>query len=166
MKALALAQLPPQTRDECAAWIKALGDDHRELARIEAGMNDQIGAITEAFQPRIDEAKRRIHAKTTGIQTWCEANKDALTESGKTKTANLITGLVRWRQRPPSVSIRGVEAVLETLKRLGLGRFIRTKEEPNKEAMLNEPGLVRGVAGISIVTGVEDFVVEPFEHEA
>ena len=71
-----------------------------------------------------------------------------------------------WRQRPPSVSIRGVETVLETLLRMGLGRFVRVKSEPNKDAMLNEPEAVRGIAGISIVTGVEDFIVTPFEVTA
>ena len=73
---------------------------------------------------------------------------------------------MNWRMRPPSVSIRGAEAVLETLARMGLTRFIRTKQEPNKEAMLNEPDAVRGIAGITIVTGVEDFVITPFEATA
>ena len=40
------------------------------------------------------------------------------------------------------------------------------KNEPNKEAMLNEPDAVRGIAGISIVSGVEDFIVVPFEAQA
>jgi len=42
----------------------------------------------------------------------------------------------------------------------------RLKNEPNKEAMLNEPDAVRGIAGITIVTGVEDFIVTPFEAQA
>lgn len=46
---------------------------------------------------------------------------------------------------------------------LGLQRFIRTKEEPNKEAMQAEPEVARQVAGISIGSVGEDFVVEPFE---
>ena len=49
---------------------------------------------------------------------------------------------------------------------MGLGRFVRVKNEPNKDAMLNEPDAVRGIAGISIVTGVEDFIVTPFEATA
>jgi phage host-nuclease inhibitor protein Gam len=166
LKTPALAELPPQTREDCAVWIKELGDLQRQLGRLEAAMNDSIGEITQRYQPDIDALKKQIVAKQTGIQTWAEANREAITEGGKSKTANLITGLVQWRQRPPSVSIRGVDAVLETLERLGLGRFVRTKREPNKEAMLNEPEAVRGVAGITIVQGVEDFIVQPFEQEA
>lgn len=32
--------------------------------------------------------------------------------------------------------------------------------------MLNEPDAVRGIAGVTIVSGVEDFIVVPFEAQA
>ena len=129
-------------------------------------MNDEIAKIAAAAQPALDELKICIETLQAGVQTWCEANRDALTEGGKVKSANLITGEVSWRQRPPSVQVRGLDAVIATLKRLGLGQFVRTREEINKEAILNEPEQVRGVAGISLVTGVEDFGIQPFEQEA
>ena len=44
-----------------------------------------------------------------------------------------------------------------------LHAFVRNKEEINKEAMLNEPDKAKSVPGVSIVTGVEDFVIVPFE---
>ena len=114
----------------------------------------------------IEALKKELGRLQTGVQTWCEANRAELTKDGKTKTANLTTGEVRWRKRPPSVTIKGVDVVLETLQRLGLTRFIRVKNEPNKEAMLAEPEAVRGIAGISIVTGQEDFIVTPLEVTA
>lgn len=156
----------PQSRDDCAADIRKLGDLQREVARRTADMNDAIAAITAQHQPLLDELKLQAEALATAVQTWCEANRDSLTDGGKTKTANLVTGDVAWRLRPPSVSVRGADTVIETLQRLGLKRFIRTRDEVNKEAILNEPDAVRGVAGISIVTGVEDFSITPFEQEA
>jgi len=72
---------------------------------------------------------------------------------------------VQFRQRPPSVAVRGVDSVIEALKQFGLARFIRVKEELNKDAILNEPAAVAGVAGLSIKSGVEDFVIQPFEQE-
>ena len=72
---------------------------------------------------------------------------------------------MQWRQRPPSVAVRGADAVIAALKKLGLSRFVRTKEEVNKEAILNDAEAVRGVGGISINSGVEDFVITPFEAE-
>ncbi|MCL2346467.1 MAG: host-nuclease inhibitor Gam family protein [Desulfobulbus sp.] len=153
-----------QSKDQAMESIRALGDAQRALTRIETGINDQIAAATAARKDEIDALKTRIETLTAGIQGWCEAHRAELLTGGG-KEANLITGLVKWRQRPPSVSIRAVDKVLENLRRLGLARFIREKEEPNKEAMLADPTAVAGIAGISIVTGVEDFIVEPFEVE-
>ena len=101
--------------------------------------------------------------RRTGL---CEANRAELTNNGKSKSANLVTGEVQWRNRPPSVGIRGTDSVIETLLRLGLERFIRRKEEINKEAILNEPSAVSGVAGITVKTGIEDFAIVPFEQDA
>ncbi|MEC9342674.1 MAG: host-nuclease inhibitor Gam family protein, partial [Pseudomonadota bacterium] len=66
---------------------------------------------------------------------------------------------------PPRVTVRGQDAVIEALRAIGLGRFIRIKEEVNREALLAEPDVARSVAGISIGSEGEDFVVEPFEEE-
>lgn len=153
-----------QSKELTAEAIRALGDAQRELTRVETEINDQIAAITAGRKGEIEAIKTRIETLTGGIQTWCEAHRAELL-SGGGKEANLITGLVKWRQRPPSVSIRSVDKVLETLRSLGLGRFIRSKDEPNKEAMLADPTAVSGIAGINIVTGIEDFVIEPFEVE-
>ncbi len=154
-----------QSRDEAAQNIKSLGDVNRHIARMTAAMNDDIANVTENYQPEIDKLREQAANLQEGVQAWCEANREELTGGGKVKTANLITGNVQWRQRPPSVSVRGADTVIETLKRMGFGRFVRTKEEVNKEAILNEPDEVRGIAGLNIVTGVEDFVIEPFEQD-
>lgn len=156
----------PQSRDDAAKDLRLIGDLNRRLLREQAEMNDAIAHLTATYQPRLDEIKAEITAKQESLQAWCEANRAELTNDGKVKTANLVTGEVQWRQRPPSVSVRGAESVIETLRRLGLERFVRSKDEINKDAILNEPEAIEGVAGIKVVTGVEDFVITPFEQEA
>jgi phage host-nuclease inhibitor protein Gam len=158
----------PQSKNDCAESIRLIGDLQREFERERAEMNDAIAAITQKHQPLLADLSQRLDALQAGVQAWCEAHRIELCgEADKLgKTVNLVTGEVSWRQRPPSVSIRGAETVLETLARMGLSRFVRTRAEPNKEAMLNEPEAVRGIAGITIVTGVEDFIVTPFEAKA
>ncbi|ECT1905788.1 host-nuclease inhibitor Gam family protein [Salmonella enterica subsp. enterica serovar Montevideo] len=156
----------PQNRDAVITDIKRIGDLQREASRLETEMNDAIAEITEKFAARIAPIKTDIETLSKGVQGWCEANRDELTNGGKVKTANLVTGDVSWRVRPPSVSIRGMDAVMETLERLGLQRFIRTKQEINKEAILLEPKAVAGVAGITVKSGIEDFSIIPFEQEA
>lgn len=161
----AAAVYVPQNKEDVIGDIKKIGDLQRELEREQTIMNDAIGEITERHAPGIESLKKDIDLLSKGIQGWCEAHRDELTQNGKTKTASLITGKVEWRNRPPSVGIRGVETVLETLHRLNLDRFIRIKEEVNKDAILNEPEVVKGVAGITIRSGIEDFSITPFEQD-
>ena len=155
----------PQTRDDAAADIRKIGDLQRRSLRIATEMNDAIAHITAQYQPGLDTLGNQLNLLQEGVQAYCEAHRNDLTNDGKVKTANLITGEVQWRQRRPSVRISKSEVVLETLARLGLSRFIRKVEEVNKTAILDEPEAVKGVAGITVVTGVEDFVITPFEQE-
>ena len=149
-----------QTRDEVETAIKEIGDLNRELERLAIEQNDKLAAITEEYAPLMNAVKEKLSPKQDAVQAWCESRRDELTQNGKTKTGTFNTGEVQWRQRPPSVGVRGADAVLESLRTLGLVRFIRTKE-----AMLNEPELAATVAGVTIKTGVEDFVITPFEQE-
>lgn len=160
------ARNTPQSRDDVAADIRAIGDLARERLRATTAMNDRIAAITAEYQPQLEAADARLAELRAGVQTWCEAHREELTRGGRSKTINLVTGEVSWRQRPPSVSVRGAEAVIDTLRRLGLDRFVRVREEVNREAVLHDPDAVSGIAGIRLVRGVEDFVIAPFEQEA
>lgn len=155
----------PQSKEEVATYIRNIGDTQRKLLREQADMNDAIAHVTARYQPRLEELGEELKTLQEGVQAYCEGHRAELTNDGKVKTANLITGEVQWRQRPPSVRITGADAVIETLQRLGLSQFIRMKHEVNKEMILNEPDAVKGVAGIVVVTGVEDFVITPFEQE-
>ena len=153
------------TREEVEKAITELGYLQRELEAKAIEQNDALAEITAQFAPLLQGIQDEIKPIQQAIQAWCEANRDDLTENGKRKTAKFNTGETQWRQRPPSVAIRGKDTVLENLKKFGLERFIRIKEEPNKDAMLNEPEVAGGIAGITIKMGVEDFVITPFEQD-
>lgn len=165
IKQPAAAFAVPANKDECAGFINKIGLLSREISVITAAMNDEIAAITDAYTERFSPLQAELKNLNQGVQIWCEANRDDLTQGGKSKSGGFITGTVQWRQRPPSVSVRGVEAVIEALKSFGLTRFIRIKEELNKDAILNEPSAVAGVAGLLIKKNTEDFIITPFEAE-
>ncbi|HFD6590444.1 TPA: host-nuclease inhibitor Gam family protein [Salmonella enterica] len=154
----------PQSREQVSIDIKKIGDIQRELTRIEADANDQIAVIMNQNTPKIEALRAELDVLQKGVQTWCEANRSSITK-GSSKTANLITGEVSWRTKPDSVSIKGVELVLEALKKLKLDRFIRRKEEINKDAILADKKAVENIKGISIVSGKEVFSITPFEQE-
>ena len=162
-KALA-APAVPQTRERVVEAIAEIGRLTRERVRIEADMNDQVAELKEVAEARAQPLAARIAALSEGVQTWCEAHRHELTQGGRTKTVALASGEVRWRVTPPKVLIKGMEAVLDALRRAGLERFIRAKEEPNKEAILAEPEAVAAIRGIRIEQ-VEEFVIVPFEAQ-
>lgn len=163
-KTAATAVAVPQSRDQVTEYIREIGERQREIIRIETAMNDELATVKERYEAEAQPHQARIDALTQGLLVWSDANRDALTQGGKTKTAVFPSGEVAWRMRPPSVRVTGQEAVLDILRRSGLVRFIRTKDEVNKEAILNEPAAVASVPGISIQQG-EDFVVTPFQAE-
>lgn len=151
----------PQSRDEVNEAIARIGLLQRERERIQADMNDELAKVRLRFEELATPLNEQITGLTQGVHTWCEAHRMELTRSGKTKFYDFAAGEIKWRLRPPRVSLQSAENVLETLKRLGLTRFIRVKEQLNKEAMLAEPEVVSGVAGVKIEQS-EDFVIVPF----
>lgn len=161
----AAAAYVAQSKNEVISLIKQLGDKQRELVKAEAEMNNQIAAITYRYSPVAEKMKDEIKEMQACIQAWCNAHREELTDSNKVKTVNLTTGEVQWRSRPPSIRISKVAAVISYLKRTGLQRFIRNKEEINKDALLAEPDIVKSIPGVNILRGAEDFVITPFEQE-
>ena len=160
----AAAQGVLQSRDDVVAAIGEIGRAIRERTRIEARMSDQMADLKTYYEEMAAPHAARIIELQAGVQAWCEAHRDELTQGGKTKTVALPTGEVKWRTTPPAVQVRGAEAVMALLVDRGLDRFIRVKAEVNKEAILNEPDVSADVPGITIVQR-EEFIVEPFEAE-
>lgn len=165
------ANMPvPQSREEAAQAVARFGALGREVARIEATMNDEIVAIKAAAEEQCSPLKDETAAIMEGLKIWAEANRAVLTNQHKTKTVDLGTGTLSWRSAPPKVKgvPRGKEAIVELIakiKSLGLKQFIRTVEEVNREAMIADPAKAEKVPGIKIASEGEDFTVEPFEVE-
>ncbi len=162
VKAAASGFAVPQSRQQVIEAIAEIGRRQRERSRIEADMNDQIAKVKERYEIEASPHASAIEALRDGVQVWCEAHRDELTQGGKVKTAAFASGEVRWRTTPPKVKIIGTEAVMDALRRLGLADFLREKVEISKEAILADPEAVAHVSGIKIEQ-IEEFVVEPFE---
>ena len=156
-----------QDKTEVTAHIRAIGALTREIKRVETEAGDKKAVIEEEYAalaaPLIAESERL----TAAVAAYCEAHKDELTENGKTKTVDFTTGLIKWRIRPPSVKVTGVAAVLAWLsEKSAFAEFVRTKKEIDKDAILNQKERFSDgqVPGIKIVSGVDDFVIEPTEQ--
>lgn len=152
----------PQSKEEAQRFVREIGEANRQIARIQADMNDRIAKLKERGELDAAPLADLVKAMTEGLRTWSEANRAMLTDGGKRKWADLGTGKIEWRLAPPKVTIRGVEAALAAIKTMGLP-FLRVKEEIDKEAMLREPEKARFVPGVTIGSEGENFSVEPFE---
>ncbi|MFZ4539294.1 host-nuclease inhibitor Gam family protein [Propionivibrio sp.] len=165
IKTAAALVFVPQNREQVADIIRELGVQQRELARITLDMTEEMSAIKEDYETMAEPRRQRIEALVSGANVYCEANRETLTQGGKTKTVVFTTGEVCWRIDPPSVRITGKDAVLALLRSLGLKQFIRTPpDEINKIALQADPEAVASLHGVSLVQN-EQFVVTPFEAE-
>jgi phage host-nuclease inhibitor protein Gam len=149
---------------EVDAAILQIGIAQRARDEIATRMNAELAAVKERYETEAAPHAGVIAELGEAVRIWCEAHRTELTREGRTKTAKFGAGEVSWRLRPPRVTVRGEGIVMEALKRLGLERFIRRKEEIDKSAILADPGAIEGIKGLSISAG-EDFVIKPFASE-
>ena len=161
-KRTALAVSAPRDRSAAAAMMRELGDVQRELVRQATALGDATAALKEQAEEAARPLKDRRKVLEAALVTYAEANRAEICARG-TKTADLGTGRIAWRVRPPKVSLRGKEAVLEACRSLGLARFIRVSEDVNKEAMLADPETAAAIAGVTIASEGEDIILEPAE---
>lgn len=156
----------PQDDSEARNAIREIGDLNRDVLRIEAEMNDRIAEIQAEFGAKVAPLREQVAAKTEGLRIFAEANRDRLTNGGKVKYARFATGSFSWRLRPAKVSIRGKDNVIAAIKSARLAkRFLRIREDLNKEAMLEDRATAAAIPGVSIGSDGEDFIVEPSETE-
>lgn len=156
----------PQDDSEARSVLREIGDLQRQIARAEHDLNDAIADLQEKFGAQVEPLRDLVEAKTRGLEMFAAANRDRLTRGGKVKFFRFSTGEISWRNRPAKVSLRKVEQVIAEIKRLKLGhQFLRVKEEIDKDAMLAARDLAQTIAGVTIGSDGEDFIVEPFETE-
>lgn len=156
----------PQDDSEAREAIREIGDLNREVLRIEAEMNDQIAALQQEYGARAAPLREQATARIEGLRMYAEANRDRLTGGGKVKYHRFATGEISWRLRPAKVTIRGKDAVIAAIKAARLGKkFLRVREDINKEAMLEDRVTAAAIKGVTIGSDGEDFIVEPFETE-
>lgn len=173
----------PQTREECAIAITEYGRVQNDRARKLFEKDERIRAISQEYEEELAALDESLKLRHQAIQTWCEANRVGLAEESGVKYIQLTTGRVEWRKGLDKITApkkpENLETVLKMLHERGLDRFIRIKEEINKEAMLNEknpvpeegskpakPGLlvlIHGIPGLNLTIGGEEFHVKPLE---
>lgn len=156
----------PQNKEELNEYIRQLGELQRQQDELNTALarkvDEATAEATKLLQPLVDRAQ----AVFDGIVAYTSAHRDELTEGDKIKTVKLPAGECNWRWSPWAVVLKKkVEEILAAMKALNLERFIRPKEELDKEKMLKEPAVVEQIAGVEI-TRKEIFTVKPATVQA
>jgi len=154
----------PQSDSQASDTLAEIGALRRTLGGIDLELAAAVDAIKRDFEERAAPTKARAEAAEAALHAYCDVHRGRLTADGKRKFVDLPAGRVAWRVTPAKVTVRGVDAVMDALRRFGLERFIRLKEEINKEAILAEKDAVASIAGISI-SQREEIIFEPNSAE-
>lgn len=154
----------PTSVGELREFVRYVGINKRKLDAIQTKLNEKIEQLKAQAIVNSLPHQEEIDRLFDGIYIFAESHRDELTEKGKKKTVNLPTGDILWRLTPPAVSLKNVKRIIELCKSCRLKRFIRTKEEVDKEAMLKEPERAKEIKGVTI-SQKEEFVVKPSEIE-
>ena len=156
----------PGTLGEASEQLAQIGELRRDIEARKRAADDQVAEITRHIDDALSETKQQLAGLEEGLKAFCEQNRAALTENGRSKTAKFATGRVQWRTRPPKVLIRGMKDVIARIRALGMTEFLRERIEINKDAMLEVPEKASAIEGVSIGSAGEDFVIEPLEVNA
>lgn len=120
-----------QSWDEVDNALAQIGQTARELQLIELAANERIEQIRREMTAKAQPLLDRKAALELSVKEYCDANR---AEFAKVKTKTFTFGEVGYRTST-KIMIRRVAETLQALKDLAFTSCIRTKEEPDKEAM-------------------------------
>lgn len=188
-KAAALVSVP-RSYKAADALLRRHGEIGIQLVKAEADLAGKIALITARVAAEVAPLMGQLRQIEERLKAYADANRAALTDENKVKFHDMPAGRIGWRSKPTAVTWKkGLKAedIVENVKvhvaqmrataqhlsdsdgateaaieRIGIvGTFIRTKEEPNKEAMLENSELALLIDGVKIGSAGEAFYVEP-----
>lgn len=153
----------PQTLVEADMDVIEIGRLKAELDQNSLQLVEGISKLQEEAAAYRESREARIEELSVGVKSFAESHRSELTEHGKTKTVPLPSGgELQWRMTPPELVVSSavkLATIIAALKRRGLVRFIRVKEELDKQALKKEPDVVSTVRGLSLKQH-EEFIIK------
>jgi len=141
--------------DQVNNVIKEIGLLMIAVDTIQNEVTEKVNKIKDDGLARITPLKTQIDELSESIGIYAQYNRNELFESKK--SIELTFGTFGFRK---STSIHTKMTTLDKLKELGMDKYIRVTESPNKEVMsdLTDEELLKVDANRKVV---DDFFVEP-----
>ncbi len=109
------------------------------IAKKEAMLNERINKLKEKYDEETEEARIAKEMLEKELEAFAMLNKSAFK---KTRNVKLLFGEIGFRTTPPKVHQLNrkysVKTSLELIKKLFAGKYIRKKEEIDKEQILTD----------------------------
>ncbi|UOO93558.1 host-nuclease inhibitor Gam family protein [Vitreoscilla stercoraria] len=135
----------------------------KQLANLSSKTTAKQLALQEKHQQATAPIAQHIASLRSQIAMYASHHRDELTNGGKSKSIAMVNGAIKWRKTPSSVKVTGdLDTIMDDLKKRRLSRFLRTKTELNKTAIMAEAEALqkRPIAGIEIVQGSEVMAID------
>ncbi|MDE1924733.1 MAG: host-nuclease inhibitor Gam family protein [Patescibacteria group bacterium] len=152
---------PPKSMFEAAQLDRRLGTllSRSEQCRLDAAL--AIKQFETAAEKKIKEYTAEVREIAKAIRAFAEEHREEILEPGRKSATLQSGGIVAWSTSPPAVELaEKAETIVKRLKTLKLERFIRVKEEVNKEALLADQDVAKSIEGVNI-TQTEKFTIRP-----
>ena len=157
---------PPQisTLAEADNTDRLISDLLAKRAEREAQMIEQIKLLEDEFTEELKGYGQEIVTLFAGLQKYAQEHREELLPTDKKSRTMPGGGELEWYLTKYAIVLdkeTKTEEFVERLKRLKLERFVRTKESVNKQKLLEEPEVARGIEGITVREPEEKFVYTP-----
>lgn len=144
----------PESIGEAAAVELQLADTLNEIDRQRARYASAKARLDAVLEIKTAVLIAQAVTLAEQVHAYADANRRTLTQNGQSKTVTLANaGVVQWQTSPPAVRVSSEQDVLERIRTLGLGEFVRQPpQEIDREAMLateesrEKAGAIEGVS--------------------
>lgn len=146
-----------KSREAAREAMVALGKVGAELAVSVARRDEAIAQINETYSEQISDAEKDVKRLKEDIEEWALLNEKAEVLKDTRKIHFEGVGEVSMRTGNPTITFkRGTkeETVVEACFDAGIGKYVRTVQELNRETLLNdrnEPGMADKFKTIGVI---------------
>ncbi len=128
-----------ETVEEVDQKLLDLGGLKVHISKAEANMNAKMQALRQKFDEETQDDRAKAEFIEKEIEQYCIINH---AKFDRQRTIELTHGSIGFRTNPPKVNQLNkkysVQTSLELIKRIFTGKYLRTKEEIDKEAILTD----------------------------
>jgi len=131
MRKVKSAELKVKSWEEVDASLRRMGEIDIIISKIEGEMTLNINEIKAKADKDSEKLRKEYDDIEEAVSAFCGEHKQEFT---KTRSKELTFGIVAFRV-VTKIAIKSKEACLAAMHALKLDNYIRTIEEPDKQAM-------------------------------